>query len=119
MRNTNTNTNTTTTPRINTRNHHAEVVDVDHARAWAVVAKLEAILEANRGTECQFKDVYIDVDDGGIIRVTYDGDGYDYLSYQRSYRYDGDVRAQFEEALDAAGLWAEDVNSWSLAAYPD
>tara|TARA_R110000787_G_scaffold8919_1_gene30909 strand:+ start:382 stop:735 length:354 start_codon:yes stop_codon:yes gene_type:complete len=115
----NTNTNTTTTPRINTRNHHAEIINRDHARAWAVVADLEAILEANRGVECQFKDVHIDVDEGGIIRVTYDGDGFDYLSYQRSYPHGGDVRAQFEEVLDVADLRAEDVNSWSLAAYPD
>ena len=116
---TNTNINTTTTPRINTRNHRAEIIDVAHARAWAVVADLEAILEANRGGECQFKDVHIEVDDEGIIRVTYDGDGFDHLSYQRSYPHGGDVRAQFEEALDVADLWAEDANSWSLAAYPD
>jgi hypothetical protein len=61
------------------------------------------------------------LDCGGTVAITYDGAGYDMLSYEGEMEHMGgsQIRRDIINAAAEMGYFAEDQNSWSMCFYPD
>lgn len=62
-----------------------------------------------------YADTRVEEEDGSVT-VTYDGAGYDSLTYHNEGN--SPMRDRIREELEAIGLYYEDVNNWSFAVYP-
>lgn len=72
--------------------------------------------------EDPFSDTHI-LDEKTHVLVTYDGSGYDWLSYEGEIMFmspkGSSHRNEIEEGCKKAGLLMEDHNNWSFGIYPN
>ena len=66
--------------------------------------------DAEGNLEYRFTDHKL-VKDPNVITVTFDGEGYDYLSYESEYH---GFRNRLEERLEKLGVYIEDVFTWAF-----
>jgi hypothetical protein len=65
-------------------------------------------------------DVHTYLDSTALVAMTYDGAGYDFLSYEGEAVYMGcnALRDMIAEAAHGHGFYMEDQNNWAAAFWP-
>ena len=86
-----------------------------------LIAAIERILNQYQSRGVPGEDIFADVrfeEHPDKLVLTYDGAGYDYLSYE-SGRVGDPLRQEIFQAAEKLGYEPDDINSWSMGFWPE